>query len=86
MSYTDIQIIEFIKTLRSTQDVVKIDMNTTLDTAKFDSLDIAIFFINLQELFGIPEELVQEFIKQPSITVSEIKNFIELEQTLFPEL
>lgn len=56
-------------------------INDQLNLDELDSLSMTVFFIWLTHLFGIPERVIQDFVKKRDFTISTIKQFVTLEAT-----
>ena len=48
-------------------------INDTLNMDELDSLSMTVFFIWIVHLFGIPEPILQEFVRKRDFTISNIK-------------
>ena len=56
-------------------------INDTLNMDALDSLSMTVFFIWIVHLFGIPEPILQEFVRKRDFTISNIKEFVTKEST-----
>jgi len=56
-------------------------INDTLNMNELDSLSMTVFFIWIVHLFGIPEPILQEFVRKKDFTIKNIKQFVIKEST-----
>lgn len=56
-------------------------INDKLNLDELDSLSITVFFIWIVHLFGIPEQIMKNFVNKRDFTVRAIKEFVTVEAT-----
>jgi hypothetical protein len=89
MSTFDFTDEEFLKVINS---LCKIDLDTDeytplnsindeLNLDELDSLSMTVFFIWIVHLFGVPENIMREFISKRDFTIKKIKEFVTNEAT-----
>ena len=86
-SFTDEEFLEILNNIcrkeitSETEYLPLTSMQDEVAADRLDSLGVIMFFVWISELFGIPEEDVNNFITQEVFTVQELKDFTDEKHT-----